>query len=197
MEKVLETYLEKVEKYLKRVPVSERTDILKEIKSGICELQNSGKNPDEIIERLGKPGDLAKAYLADILSEEKGVSWNKFLLVCAFYSVAGLSGMFIIPCLGIIAPSFIFFGAAMPVLGFIKMVDNVFNFNIPYVENINVCFNGIENFNPVLGFAITALSGILLYLAGRGAWKLLLLYCRKTGSIKRKLQGADCGLQDR
>lgn len=187
MEKVLECYLGKVEKYLKRVPVSERTDILKEIKSGICELQNSGKRPGEIIERLGKPKDLAKAYLVDILSEEKGSSWNKFILICAFYSVAGLSGMFIIPCLGIIAPSFIFFGAAMPVLGFIKMVDNVFNLNIPYVENINVCFNGIENFNPVLGFVITVLSGILLYLAGRYAWKLLLLYCSKTGSIKRKL----------
>ena len=187
MEKVLECYLEKTEKYLKRVPVSERTDILKEIKSGICELQNNGKNPDEIIERLGRPEDLAKAYLAGILSEEKGFSWNKFLLICAFYGMAGLSGMFIIPCLGIIAPSFIFFGAVMPVLGFIKMADSMFNIGIPYVENINICFNGIENFNPAAGFIVTVIAGVLLYLAGMGAWKLLLLYCRKTGSIKRRL----------
>lgn len=34
MEKVLESYLEKVSKYLKRIPVAERADIIKEI---ICQ----------------------------------------------------------------------------------------------------------------------------------------------------------------
>lgn len=187
MEKVLESYLEKTEKYLKRVPVSERTDILKEIKSGICELQNSGKNPDEIIERLGKPEDLAKAYLADILSEEKGFSWNKFLLVCAFYSAAGISGMFVVPCLAFIAPVFIFMGIAMPFLGVIKIADRIFNLNIPYIASMRIVFFDTEILNPALLFFITIIIGVLLYLAGRGAWKLLLLYCKKTGSIKRKL----------
>ena len=49
MEKVLESYLEKVSKYLKRIPVSERADIVKEIESGMCELQNNGKTSAEII----------------------------------------------------------------------------------------------------------------------------------------------------
>ena len=33
MEKILNDYLEKIEKYLKPLPVSERVDIVKEIKS--------------------------------------------------------------------------------------------------------------------------------------------------------------------
>ena len=39
MEKVLNDYLEKIEKYLKPLPVSERVDIVKEIKSEMLELQ--------------------------------------------------------------------------------------------------------------------------------------------------------------
>ena len=45
MEKILNDYLEKVEKYLKPLPVSERVDIVKEIKSEILELQGNGKAP--------------------------------------------------------------------------------------------------------------------------------------------------------
>lgn len=62
MEKILNDYLEKVEKYLKPLPVSERVDIVKEIKSEILELQGNGKAAGEIIERLGNPKELAKAY---------------------------------------------------------------------------------------------------------------------------------------
>ena len=61
MEKILNDYLEKVEKYLKPLPVSERVDIVKEIKSEILELQGNGKAAGEIIERLGNPKELAKA----------------------------------------------------------------------------------------------------------------------------------------
>lgn len=43
MEKILNDYLEKIEKYLKPLPVSERVDIVKEIKSEILELQGDGK----------------------------------------------------------------------------------------------------------------------------------------------------------
>ena len=59
MEKILNDYLEKVEKHLKPLPLSERVDIVKEIQSEISELQRNGKNAEEIIERLGNPKELA------------------------------------------------------------------------------------------------------------------------------------------
>lgn len=43
MERILNNYLEKIEKYLKPLPVSERVDIVKEIKSEMLELQDNGK----------------------------------------------------------------------------------------------------------------------------------------------------------
>ena len=54
MEKNLNDYLEKIEKYLKPLPVSERIEIVKEIKSEILELQSNGKSSEEIIEKAGK-----------------------------------------------------------------------------------------------------------------------------------------------
>ena len=61
MEKVLKSYLEKVSKYLKRIPASERADIIKE--------------------RLGTPQNLAKAYLGDLLGTGMG-AWKLLLAYC-------------------------------------------------------------------------------------------------------------------
>ncbi len=95
--------------------------------------------------------------------------------------------MIIIPSLAIIAPVFIVFGVLTPVMAFVKMADYILGLGIPYMENIQIVFNGIEELNPVLGFVFAAAVGILLYMAGKGAWKLLLLYCKKTSRIKDKL----------
>ena len=45
MEKVLNDYLEKIEKCLRPLPVSERVDIVKEIQSEMFDLQSGGKTP--------------------------------------------------------------------------------------------------------------------------------------------------------
>lgn len=60
MEKTLESYLEKIESYLKPIAVSERVDIIREIKSEMQELQNDGKTPQEILSRLGDARELAR-----------------------------------------------------------------------------------------------------------------------------------------
>ena len=110
MEKILNDYLEKIEKYLKPLPLSERVDIVKEIKSEILELQANGKTAEEIIERLGNPKELAKAYLGDLIAKSNSFNWNRVLAICAYYSLASLSGLFVIPVLAICAPVFIVCG---------------------------------------------------------------------------------------
>ena len=59
MEKTLNEYLEKIEKYLKPMAISERVDIVKEIKSEMLELQGSCMSSEQILERLGDPKELA------------------------------------------------------------------------------------------------------------------------------------------
>ena len=184
MEKVLDEYLEKMEKYLKPVSASDRVDIIKEIKSEMQELQNNDMSAEQII---GNPKDLAKAYLGDLLSKEHRFSWNRVLIICAFYSLVGISGMVVIPCLAVIAPTFILCGILCPILAAVKLVDNLFALGIPYAENIGIFLGGIVTFDPIIEFFIALAIGTLLCWSGRGAWRLLLLYCKKISKTARNL----------
>ena len=53
MEKLLNDYLARVERYLKPLSASDRVDIVKEIKSEMLELLGAGVAPEQIVERLG------------------------------------------------------------------------------------------------------------------------------------------------
>lgn len=187
MNAALEKYLDTVDKCLKPLPVSERADIVKEIKGSILEMESENISTEQIMERLGKPKDMAKAYLGDLLSKGHGFSWNRFLTICAFYSLVGFSGMFIIPSLAIIAPCFIAFGIIAPLLGAVKMIDYIFHLGIPGIENIGIVLSGIIELNPVGEFIGTLIIGPLLYFAGRGAWKLLVFYCKQVSKAKNTL----------
>lgn len=60
MDKILNDYLEKVDKYLKPVKVTDRMDIIKEIESDMAELgEHGGLSANEIVDRLGDPKKLA------------------------------------------------------------------------------------------------------------------------------------------
>lgn len=183
MEKILNSYLEQIENYLKPLPVSERIDIVKEIKSEILELQSMGKTAEEIIERLGDPKELAKAYLGDLIAKDTCFSRNRVLAIIAYYSLTSLSGLFVIPTLAICAPTFIVCGIASPILGAVKLIDALLNLGIPYASNIGVA--GIEN--PIIVFVLCVIIGIGLYLIGRGCWKLLVYYIKTVNKTKKSL----------
>lgn len=183
MEKILNDYLEKIEKYLKPLPVSERVDIVKEIKSEIIELKSDEKTTEEIIERLGNPKELAKAYLGDLIVESSAFSWNRILAICAYYSLAGFSGLFVIPVLAICSPTFIFCAVVTPIMGGIKLIDVLLNLGIPYANYIGIA--GIEN--PFVVFVLSIIIGVALYLIGRGCWKLLVRYIKIVSKTKQRL----------
>lgn len=183
MEMTLNAYLEKVEKYLKPLPLSERVDIVQEIKSEILELQTAGKTAEEITARLGDPKELAKAYLGDLIGKSNSFSRNRVLAICAYYSLASLSGLFIIPVLAVCAPVFIISAIGTPVLGAVKLIDALLNLGIPFARQIGV--SGIEN--PAAVFVISIIMGVVLYQIGHGCWKLLVCYIKGVGRAKQRL----------
>lgn len=183
MEKILNDYLEKIEKCLKPLPVSERIDIVKEIKSEIIELQSNGKTAEEIIERLGNPKELAKAYLGDLITKDNSFSLNRILAICAYYSLASFSGLIVIPTLAICAPAFILCAIITPIAGTIKLIDALLNLGIPYANNIGI--SGIDN--PFIVFVACIIFGVIMYLIGRGCWKLLVCYIKAVSNTKKRL----------
>ena len=183
MEKNLNDYLDKVEKYLKPLPISERVDIVKEIKSEILELQSDGKTAEQITGRLGNPKELAKAYLGDLIAKNDSFSWNRVLAICAYYSLASLSGLIVIPVLAICSPVFIICAIATPIMGFVKLIDALLNLGITCANYIGI--SGIEN--PVAVFIISIVMGVILYHIGRGCWKLLVYYIKGVSKAKQHL----------
>lgn len=186
MNPALEKYLDTISRKLKPLPISERIDIVKEIKGSILEMEQDGLSEEQILNRLGSPKQLAKAYLADLLTKEKHFSIRHILVVCAFYSITGFSGLFVIPVLGIIAPSFLLFGILSPLAGAVKLIDYLLRLDLPFAKQIGFTFGSAE-LSPAPSFFASIVTGLALALIGYGAWKLLIFYCRKVGSAKRIL----------
>ena len=186
MNLAFEKYLDTVDKCLRPLPASERVDIVKEIKGSILEMESENLSEEQILNRLGKPKDLAKAYLGDLLAKESGFSWKRLLIVCSFYSLVGFSGLFVIPVLAILAPAFYVCGAVTPILGAVKLIDYLLNLKLPYVSYIVFQF-GDTAMSPVPSFLLSVITGVIFYLAGKGCWKLLVSYCRQVGRTKNNL----------
>ena len=77
MDTALELYLEKIDRRLRPMPLSERADIVREIKSGMLELESLGLRPEEITARLGSPRELAAAYLGEAIVKNPRFSFRR------------------------------------------------------------------------------------------------------------------------
>lgn len=78
MDSLRNDYLNKIDKYLRPLPASERADIINEIKSQMMELEAEKRlSSDQIIQRLGNPKELAGAYLGQSLSQSSSFSFRR------------------------------------------------------------------------------------------------------------------------
>ena len=183
MEQQLEYYLETVDRSLRPMPASERVDIVREIKSEILELEAAGLPGREIIARLGEPKELAAAYLSDTIVKNPGFSWKRLASVAAFYSMAGLSGMIVLPATSITAVTFLVFGAVVPALGLMSLLASLVGIEVPWV----MLQFGSWSAPPLIAFPVSVLVGFLLLLAGRGLWRFTISFVRMIGQKRRRL----------
>ncbi len=183
MDKELDNYLKKIEKYLKPMVISERIDIVKEIKSEMSELQNNGASPEEIIERLGSPKELAKAYLGESISKNKSFSWQKLCAITAFYSLAGISGIFILPITSICGIAFMFCGILCPILGIIKFAAHFMGYEITQIQ-----FQaGSYTAGAVAFLPISVVIGSLSFIIGKLGWDLTIFIIKSMSKIQKRI----------
>lgn len=183
MEKSLNEYLEKIEKYLKPLIVSERVDIVKEIKSEMLELQASGISAAQIIERLGNPKELAKAYLGEAIAKNSGFNWRRVSAVIAFYSLAGIGGMFVLPITSICGIAFMISGVLCPIAGIIKFVAHLMGYEIAEI-GISI---GTFSANAIAFLPISILIGAIIFVIGWLLWKLTIVIIKSMVSRRKKL----------
>lgn len=184
MDKDLELYLGSVEKQLRSMPVSERVDVIKELKSSMEELQQSeALTSQQIVERLGTPKELAAGYLGERLGADNSFSFKKLAMAFSFYGLTSLTGMFVLPCGTVLAGGLMICGVIAPVAGLIDLAGYLFGFDVPFV----VMQLGSFTTPPLLVFPLSCIMGVLLFLGGKGLWKAVLCYIRKVSSIRRSM----------
>ena len=183
MDRALENYLEQIDRRLRPMPASERVDIVREIKSELLELEAAGLTPEEITRRLGSPKDLAAAYLGDAIVKNPRFSWRRLGSVAAFYSLAGLGGMIVLPATSIMSVTFLVCGAVVPAVGLLSFLASLAGIEVPWV----IMQIGSWTAPPVLAFPIAAVTGALLLLAGRALWKATVGFVKMVGEKRRKL----------
>lgn len=179
MNKQLNDYLEKVEKGLKSLSVSERADIVREISSEIMELEGEGLTAEAITARLGDPKALARSYLGDSITKTTGFSIQKLVSVLAFYGYAGFSGVFVLPVTSISAVTFLLCSLLCPMAGLVKLAGFLLGHDIPQIQFVM----GSYSAGPVAMVPITLVLGALCLLIGWGFWRLTILVVR---SLSRK-----------
>ena len=183
MEKTLNEYLEKIEKYLKPMAISERVDIVKEIKSEMLELQGSGMSSEQILERLGDPKELAKAYLGEMVAKSSGIGWRRLSAMIAFYSLAGISGMFVLPITSIGGIAFMVSGVLCLIAGIIKFTARLMGHEI---EEIGIHI-GAYSASAVAFLPLSILIGIATFIVGWLLWKLTIVIIKSISKGKEKL----------
>ncbi len=183
MDNELKDYLKAVDKCLKPMTASERNDILREMESEIQDLMQAGLTTQEILDRLGPPKELAKSYLQDVLIKNQDIRWSRILMTFAYCGLVGFSGLFVIPCLGILAPTLMICGVICPIAGLVKLAGHIIGREVPYI----MFQFGSYTLSPWAAFPASIILGVLLFLLGKGAWKLLLRYMQTAGKIGKKI----------
>lgn len=184
MDERLKKYLNKVNVYLKSVPMSERADIISEIKSHMEELQyKNSLGPEEIIVQLGTEKDLAQAYLGEIICESNPVQFRRFLMVFSFYCLTGLTGLFVIPIFSVLAVGLKVSSVIAVIAGFIKTIAYFVGIDIPFI----MFQFGSYSLHPIFVFPASAAIGALLYIGGAVSWKLVMKYIKSVSVHKKVL----------
>lgn len=183
MDRMLNDYLKRIDRRLKSLETSERIDIVKEIKSEMLGLERDGFSPEQIVARLGAPDDMAKAYLGEAISKGKGLSWRRFKEVAAFYSLAGLEGMFILSMTSICALTFTGGGVLAITMGLVRFIAHLAGFEIHQIGLTIGSYTG----GAAEVMIAARIMGVLLLISGRMLWKLTLSLIRSMSRGKKKL----------
>ena len=185
MDATLNRYLEQIETYLKPLAPAERADIIREIHSEMLELGDcQGLSPEQIITRLGSPKELASAYLGDSITENFSFSLNKLGKLLAFYSLAGLGFLFVLPFLSVLSVGLLISAAVAPLAGLVNLIGALTGFDVPFI----VFQFGSYIPSPLASFPLSVVVSVLLYLTGMGLWRVMIKYIRILSARKRMMR---------
>ncbi len=166
--KQLEKYLSQVDSYLGYIPISEKTDILSELKSTFYERLKNGQTAESIIDELDSPKELAMNYIGESIIKKQGFSLKKIMMVLSFYSYASLTWISIIPTLAVIAISFFVSSVISILAGLMGMLKGIVH--ISFIDNLKFVFFMYE-LKGITALIVGLIIAIIFFILGMLCWK--------------------------
>lgn len=183
----LEKYLTHVDRYLRYLPISEKTDILSELKSSFYERLISGQSSEEIIAKMPSAKDLAGNYIDDAFVKTNKLSFKTLCKYILFFSYSSLIWLALIPALFTLAIGLFLSGILSFVAGIMGLLKGFIN--ISFLDKIKFIFvyyelKGISALFVGILFAIVfTILGILTW---RGTLAIIRYLQNKKLSIYNK-----------
>ena len=177
MDRQLSDYLDQVERRLRALPAGERADIILEIRSELQELEAQGAVPEDILARLGDARSLAAAYLGEAIVKRPGFSLSRLGAVAAFWGLAGLGGVFVLPITSTLAAGLLLGGVLALAAGLAKFLASLIGIDLPFI----MFQIGGYTAPPATAFKLSIVAGALLLLAGQGLWRFTVWLVRRIG----------------
>ena len=167
----LEKYLSQVDRYLKYMPVSEKTDILSELKSSFYERMKNGQSEESIIAEMDDPKMLAAEYIGQAIVKTSSFSFKRFMMALG----VSTSWIAIIPTLVVLTASFFFSCGVSVLAGFIGLLKGIVH--IPVINDMRFVF---------FTYALTGMPALLVGMLLAVIFFVLGLFCWKgtVGMIK-------------
>ena len=112
---------------------------------------------------------------------KKSTKMKQLLL---FYLVVSFTGIFILPCLGMVAPAFIVCAVVLPIFALVDLLTLLITGNdIPQItfQLGEICLH------PAIAFPVSIVISIMLFVIGMYIWKLLIKYIKYIANKRKKL----------
>lgn len=164
----LEKYLTHVDRYLKYLPISEKTDILSELKSSFYERLISGQSSEEIIAKMPSAKELAGNYIEDAFVKTNKLSFKTLCKYLLFFSYSSLIWLAVIPTIFTLAIGFFLSGVISFAAGIMGLLKGFIN--ISFLDKIKFIFVYYE-LKGISALIVGILFAIIFSALGVLFWK--------------------------
>lgn len=164
----LESYLKKVDDQLNFIPVSDKADILSELKNTFYERLLDGQTEEEILNEMESPRELALSYMSESITKDQKFTWGKSLKVFTVYSAMFFSSISIIPTLATLSFGFFISSGLCILVGVIGLLRGIFSISLFYELKFHFFSHELEGFPALItGLILAVVFGLL----GMVCWK--------------------------
>lgn len=181
----LESYLKKVDDQLNFIPVSDKADILSELKNTFYERLLNGQTEEEILNEMESPRELALSYMSESITKDQKFTLRGALKVFTVYSALFFSSISVIPTLAALSFAFFISSGLCILAGVIGLLRGVFSISLFYELKIYFFSHELEGFPALItGLILAVIFGLLGMVCWKGVVKIVKFLRKQHWNLK-------------